>query len=424
VLCGKRHARHATAECGRVRVYRLVSQDGSRMNIDAALSSEVGLYTLRFCFHGQWITTTIDDHFPCRVEEGGGPVFSQASGNELWVLLIEKAYAKLQGSYFACRLGSPHEALIDLTGAPTYKHRFTDGALTFDDLLAWDINNCLICASSPGVDEMSEGHRPTGASTGLVPGHAYTVVQARIIQHGKYAGSRVLQIRNPWGSFEWGGAWSDQSPEMRACKKEIDSYSPFVEDELAPTTTRAGRGSVVVAGNFSGAADDTDDGIFWMSFEDFTVAFVSVSVCAVFALKPGTTLCRPADLSTHPTPVDDTLPGQRYIPPRDKAPEQNRKSQLLARSGSRMPSKPKSYNLASLAASLPRWDQARMKSWFTPYAEGLSAPDSRRVLPAHFMHVNIEGSVRVHCTFTLSQMDRRVSCAPGYADVGLVIYQA
>ena len=81
------------------------------------------LYVLqvRFCLHGSWTTTSIDDHFPCRAEEGGGPIFSQASGNELWVLLIEKAYAKLQGSYYACRLGTPTEALIDLTGAPTLK---------------------------------------------------------------------------------------------------------------------------------------------------------------------------------------------------------------------------------------------------------------------------------------------------------------
>ena len=34
------------------------------------------------------------------------------------MLLVEKAYAKLQGSYYNCRLGDPGDGLLDLTGAP------------------------------------------------------------------------------------------------------------------------------------------------------------------------------------------------------------------------------------------------------------------------------------------------------------------
>lgn len=40
----------------------------------------------------------LDDYFPCSDAENG-PCFSNSNGNELWVLLLEKAYAKSYGCY-------------------------------------------------------------------------------------------------------------------------------------------------------------------------------------------------------------------------------------------------------------------------------------------------------------------------------------
>jgi calpain-15 len=60
---------------------------------------------------------TVDDYFPCTPR--GGPMFSRANENEMWVLLIEKAYAKLHGNYFTLRGGFANEGMIDLTGCPS-----------------------------------------------------------------------------------------------------------------------------------------------------------------------------------------------------------------------------------------------------------------------------------------------------------------
>ena len=42
----------------------------------------------------------------------------RANGPELWVLLLEKAYAKVYGSFENIEGGNPAVALRDLTGAP------------------------------------------------------------------------------------------------------------------------------------------------------------------------------------------------------------------------------------------------------------------------------------------------------------------
>lgn len=63
----------------------------------------------------------------------GNLIFSRTSQNELWVALLEKAYAKVYGSYHNIIGGDPVYALRDLTGCPY--ERFFD----FENLeLLWN----------------------------------------------------------------------------------------------------------------------------------------------------------------------------------------------------------------------------------------------------------------------------------------------
>ena len=39
---------------------------------------------------------------------------------------------------------------------------------------------------------------------GLVSGHAYSLIAAKVLSNGQ----KLVQLRNPWGDFEWNGAWS------------------------------------------------------------------------------------------------------------------------------------------------------------------------------------------------------------------------
>ena len=61
--------------------------------------------------------------------------------------------------------------------------------------------------------------------------------------------ARIVQVRNPWGSFEWKGDWGDAS------KIWSDSAKQQVKFVAA------------------------DDGTFWMSLEDFKKYFTLLFVC-------------------------------------------------------------------------------------------------------------------------------------------------
>jgi len=66
----------------------------------------------------------VDDFIP--VKDNDEPCFSRNKGKELWVLILEKAWAKLHKSYDRICYGTPFYTFRDLTGAPTYQYNLTD----------------------------------------------------------------------------------------------------------------------------------------------------------------------------------------------------------------------------------------------------------------------------------------------------------
>ena len=57
-----------------------------------------GIYTLKFSKAGMWRYVHIDDRIPCN-PSGKAHYAKSKDPNETWVMLIEKAYAKLHGCY-------------------------------------------------------------------------------------------------------------------------------------------------------------------------------------------------------------------------------------------------------------------------------------------------------------------------------------
>lgn len=88
----------------------------------------------------------LDDLFPCNSYEQ--PAYSKANGKELWVLLIEKAYAKVYGSYKKIEAGLTGNAIRDLTGAPYFYINNEDVEATWALLEEHDNNQNILTAGS------------------------------------------------------------------------------------------------------------------------------------------------------------------------------------------------------------------------------------------------------------------------------------
>ncbi|KAL3893092.1 MAG: hypothetical protein SGPRY_014481 [Prymnesium sp.] len=156
-----------------------------------------GSLALQFFTEGEWRRVRIDDRIPCNAS--GQPLYAHSvEPEEMWVALIEKAYAKTKGCYQALTSGFVDSALVELTGGAPQRvrfHRKGEGPTRAESVWAtvsqWVAEDAPIgCAISlsGAADVSTEG-------TGLLQGHAYGVEQLREV-----AGTRLLQLRNPWGS--------------------------------------------------------------------------------------------------------------------------------------------------------------------------------------------------------------------------------
>uniref|UniRef100_A0A663E615 Calpain 9 n=1 Tax=Aquila chrysaetos chrysaetos TaxID=223781 RepID=A0A663E615_AQUCH len=200
-----------------------------------------------FWQHNEWLDVVIDDRLPTFKDR---LVFlHSAEHNEFWSALLEKAYAKLNGSYEALKGGSTIEAMEDFTGGIGEMYEVKKAPDNFYEILEKALKRCSMVGCS--IDTSSAAESEAKTRFGLIKGHAYSVTG---IDEVSYRGRQVqlIRIRNPWGEVEWNGPWSDNSPEWR-------SVSLSEQRRLSQAAL--------------------DDGEFWMKFEDFQVHFDKVEIC-------------------------------------------------------------------------------------------------------------------------------------------------
>ncbi len=198
---------------------------------------------MRLFINGQKRKYVIDDYFATSKESGAWQ-FSYSKESEIWVQLLEKAWAKANGTYAKTIGGHTGEALHALTGGPSTRHDHKDVGVEelWNLVFSADQKGFVMCTAVASEDYAGEH-----AQKGLATNHAYTLIGAY-----ETGGHRLVKIRNPWGSFEWNGKWNDNDPDWT--------------DEMKSDV------------NFSNG----NDGEFFLSIEDFKEEFGDTTICACY----------------------------------------------------------------------------------------------------------------------------------------------
>jgi hypothetical protein len=198
---------------------------------------------------GIWQLMLLDDYFPVHGKfKKAACCFSQ-DRKELWVMLLEKAWSKLNNSYAATIGGEPSEVFDVLTNASSEKIFFFKMDEKKMDKLWKKIVNGV---ENKFIMTVGTNQKETVSKHGLVAGHAYTLLTVNELENG----TRLVKLRNPWSNSEWNGAWNDNDKE-RWTKEILEKLNYALKEK-------------------------NNDGIFYMEFSDFIKYFFSVSICHIY----------------------------------------------------------------------------------------------------------------------------------------------
>ena len=143
---------------------------------------------------GEPLVVVVDDWFPFYKDKKGVERFAFARNKlgelsdgegEMWVQLIEKAWAKVCGSYEAAEMGTAAEALNNIDGTPCQIYYMSDIEKRGEQAMLWDMMqeadaDRYVCTCS--IDSTMRSNEETLREFGLCDFHSYTMMQSLAVK--------------------------------------------------------------------------------------------------------------------------------------------------------------------------------------------------------------------------------------------------
>ena len=212
--------------------------------------NEYGIYQIKLCLGGEWITVVVDDYFPCIPMST--PLVTTSQMNELWILILEKALAKVYDCYYNLTCMNIADFFLTLTGCPSFSYNLENLQSEEKKDIFNKIKNFviekkyLVVAISKmndlenNIDNNNEENEDDTSLT--VPNYGYTIIDVKM----KYKPNLIVLRR----------VWFDEKRESN-----VDNYINNLINE------------------YPAMMNEFNDNVLVLTFKDFLKEFSSLAVC-------------------------------------------------------------------------------------------------------------------------------------------------
>ena len=211
--------------------------------------NENGIYQIKLCINGEWTTVVIDDYFPCIPLSS--PLVTRSQSNELWILILEKALAKVFDCYYNLTFMNISDFLLTLTGCPSFSYNIEniqgeEKKEIFNKIKNYVIEKkYLVIAISkmPEIDNNNNIDEQNEDDNSLtVPNFGYTIIDVKT----KYRPNLIVLRK----------VWFDEKKEAN-----IENYLNNLINE------------------YPSIISEINESTLCLTFKDFLKEFTSLAVC-------------------------------------------------------------------------------------------------------------------------------------------------
>ena len=201
---------------------------------------------------GEWEIVCVDDYFPFNTETNK-PIFSDSRTHNLWAVILEKVWAKVNYGYVNIVGGTPREVFETFTPfiiTPINTKKENRVTLWENIKDASNYNCIMACTTTDDTNGLEK--------VGLKADENFYFVNAYDNDDKKSKGLKMMTLKYPFGPAPWKGEYSYKSERWRSAnlRKTYPDFNP----------------------------NGGQDGLFWIDYTNFCRYFRLLSLC-IF-LKP------------------------------------------------------------------------------------------------------------------------------------------
>ena len=195
-----------------------------------------GYAAFQFFRNGEWRAVIVDTLVPFSKTKKSHLLCHTSIYGELWLPLLEKAYAKLHGSFQNIKEIPTSQILTELTGGSVETILFKEKKLKefelfslVEYLLHHPIESKITILGCVNRVQENEAYKKNAGKRGIYDDHYYGILLAK-----EYKGwcapdvdLRLLKIRNYWGAGgNWSGNWCNHGEDWDRAKLVREDLRP------------------------------------------------------------------------------------------------------------------------------------------------------------------------------------------------------